>query len=268
MNPDLQALRDIQDGLGNPWWPPGPGWWLGLLLLASLGLLLHRSPRLWRLLRPLPLLVLGDWRWDAHRALRRLRRIGASQSFKSQTAALSELLKRVAMARQGRVSCAGLQGQRWLDWLTEHDPDQFDWRTEGQLLIHAPYAPEGPGPIDQAHAEQLRRLMDATERWIGARPIPAPDRADRQVGARRFSADWIGTRWAAAKRAGGAWLSARRTSVTSVGLGRSATAANGRSGTDDGAAATEPSGAEPGHRPAARADRGSAQPSGRADRAQ
>jgi hypothetical protein len=139
---DLRPLRDIHDALGNPWWPLASGWWLLLgLLVGLLALVWHyRGGR--RLLLPaIPLLHIGDWRWDAHRELQRLRRATAGQPLKARVAELSELLKRIAMARHGRHSCAGLHGQAWLDWLSEQDPDGFDWRQHGQLLLRAPYAP-------------------------------------------------------------------------------------------------------------------------------
>ena len=69
---------------------------------------------------------------------------------KLRLAELSELLKRIAMARHGRVACAGLQGQAWLDWLSAQDPNGFDWRQHGQPLIHAPYAPETFRPASDA----------------------------------------------------------------------------------------------------------------------
>ncbi|NBC49044.1 MAG: DUF4381 family protein, partial [Gammaproteobacteria bacterium] len=184
MNPELQALRDIHDPLGNPWWPLAPGWWLVLLALCAAAVLIWRQRRHRPLLPPLPLLRVGDWRWDAHRQLKRLQRAAPSTPIKVRAAELAELLKRIAMARHGRAHCAGLHGQAWLDWLTEQDPEGFDWRQEGQVLIRAPYAPPEHSPghpggqtrtganaaISQADQQQLERLLDAAERWIIVKP--------------------------------------------------------------------------------------------------
>lgn len=191
MNGDLQALRDIHDGLGNPWWPLAPGWWLIALALLALAVLLWSRRRRWPRLPTLPLLHLGSWRWDAHRELRRLRQLGPDVSVKARAAALSELLKRIAMARHGRAACAGLHGPRWLDWLARHDPDGFDWRTEGQLLTQAPYAPERAH--DAAGSARLARLLDATERWIAVRPKRARDARRRRLAGPRLRG--IGARW-------------------------------------------------------------------------
>jgi len=191
MNGDLQALRDIHDGLGNPWWPLAPGWWLIAVALLALAVLVWSRRRRWPRLPPIPLLHLGSWRWDAHRELRRLRQSDPSVSVKARATALSELLKRIAMARHGRAACAGLHGRRWLDWLTRHDPDGFDWCGEGQLLTQAPYAPERTD--DAAGTERLARLIDASERWIRVRPKRARDTRRRRLVARRLPG--IGTRW-------------------------------------------------------------------------
>ncbi|MCF7978601.1 MAG: DUF4381 domain-containing protein [Chromatiaceae bacterium] len=198
MNPDLRTLRDIHDALGNPWWPLAPGWWLLLgLTIAAVALGWHYR-RARPILPAIPLLRIGDWRWDARRELQRLRRDSGRASLKARLAELSELLKRIAMARHGRSACAGLHGQAWLDWLSAHDPDGFNWRQHGQLIVSAPYAPDiaeqatknTPGssrdrgrdllpeqPIAnrQRAEQQLEQLIAATERWITA-PLKAPKR--------------------------------------------------------------------------------------------
>jgi hypothetical protein len=75
---------------------------------------------------------------------------------------LSELLRRIAMARFGRRDCAGLSGEAWLDWLSEKDPSGFDWATQGQVLLRLPYAPEG----DAEDAKAVRVLIDAALRLV------------------------------------------------------------------------------------------------------
>ncbi|MEA3641559.1 MAG: DUF4381 domain-containing protein [Lamprobacter sp.] len=181
MNPDLpsldlQPLRDIHDALGNPWWPLAPGWWLLLALVAGIVALIWHYRRARPILPAIPLLQIGDWRWDARRQLHRLRRAPRDAALKTRLAELSELLKRIAMARHGRSTCAGLHGQAWLDWLCEQDPDGFDWRQQGQLLIHAPYAPDLLGSGSARRLErQLEQLIAATERWITA-PRKQPKR--------------------------------------------------------------------------------------------
>lgn len=165
-------LRDIHglDPVG--WWPPAPGWIvagiLALLVLAGLY-------RLWRSGYE----FLG-WRHDARRRLRDLRRRLREQGPKPSAAELSELLRRIAVARCGRASCAGLAAEEWLDWLARNDPQGFDWRNEGRLLLSLPYAPDGR--VDAAQAAQLERLIDAALKWVaapvekGKPPCQAPER--------------------------------------------------------------------------------------------
>jgi hypothetical protein len=185
LNPDLQALRDIHDALGNPWWPPAIGWWVLLLTACVIGVLIWRYRRRWPLLPPIPMIHVGDWRWDARRELNRLRRSADQSRLKEQAADLSELLKRIAMARHGRASCAGLNGDAWLSWLSERDPEGFDWRQEGRLLLHAPYRPETRDASEkQQQQQQLRRLLSATDRWVSVRP--ASDRARKHRSRHRL----------------------------------------------------------------------------------
>ena len=181
MFPEATQLRDIDAFLGNPWWPPAPGWWLLLAALALLALALWRLDLVWRLRVPIPLITLGSWRWDAGRELRQLRRNAAAASVKDTASELSALLRRIAMARHGRNACAGLHGEYWLAWLAEHDPKGFDWRDQGRLLLAAPYAPPAG---TEAELHVLLRLIDAAMDWVVAGQ-PKPVRVDSGSPSRR-----------------------------------------------------------------------------------
>jgi hypothetical protein len=156
MYPGLtDSIRDIHgfDAVGL--WPPAPGWWLllgGLLLGGWLLFLLLRF--VWRY-------PFFSWHHAARRHLLALRRRVGVDDDAVIAADLSELLRRVAIARHGREQCAGLAGSDWLDWLSAHDPAGFDWRGAGQALVALPYAPPGSG----GDAETLRRLIDAALPW-------------------------------------------------------------------------------------------------------
>ncbi|MBK1718935.1 DUF4381 domain-containing protein [Thiocystis violacea] len=160
----VQTLRDIRDIPPIPWWPPAPGWWLLLLALILIGYLVWRWRAPLSLRIPIPGLTLGTWRWDAASALRDLgRRARAGQDVKTTLGELSELLRRIAMARLGRAACAGLTGSAWLDWLSAHDPNGFPWHEHGRLLLVAPYAP--PSGV----AGDIQILIRAAEAWVSAR---------------------------------------------------------------------------------------------------
>jgi len=163
MNPGLEQLRDIHGIQGVPWWPPGPGWWLLVAALLALAFLLWRFRTKIRLrVPPIPFFTVGSWRWDAARRLRDLRRRAVSQDGKQTAGELSELMRRIAMARFGRDACAGLTGGDWLEWLRGKDPKDFDWPQQGQLLLEVPYAPPG----DLSRSTELLALIDAAYDWV------------------------------------------------------------------------------------------------------
>ncbi|MCB1849188.1 MAG: DUF4381 domain-containing protein [Gammaproteobacteria bacterium] len=139
-------LMDIRGLDPISWWPPAPGWWIStLLLLLTLFLL---SLLLRYLLRYPP----GSWRWEARAELRDLWRQRNKRPQKESAARLSELLRRIAIARFGRERIASLSGPTWLQWLQQSDPNGFDWSGLGGSLLKLPYAPEShnmdPGELD------------------------------------------------------------------------------------------------------------------------
>lgn len=179
-------LRDIHGIDPVPWWPPAPGWWLltaGVLMLLLL---------IWR--RRAHALAIGGWigRWigvvlhgwlrpawqrAAARELARLRQTAGHASAAELATESSALLRRIAMARHGRAACAGLHGRAWLDWLSAHDPDGFDWGREAEWLIRAPFAQPDAGPAEPS-PQQLEQLILAAERWVTG-PIPPRPKGGR-----------------------------------------------------------------------------------------
>ncbi len=106
-----EALRDIDDIDPVGWWPPGPGWWLIAVVLI---LLLFLVKAYWPELINWYTRPRAAWRRDARRQLAQLRaRLNLSEQ-KTLAAELSELLRRIAVARCGRETCAGLSGRAWL----------------------------------------------------------------------------------------------------------------------------------------------------------
>ncbi len=168
-------LHDIHDLDPVGIWPLATGWWL-LLAVAVLLVLLFVGLRRWRpdWQRYLPRY---GWTRDAAQELNVLRDRVARGDVKTLTAQLSELLRRIAIARCGRDSCAGLYGELWLAWLSDHDPDGFDWRTRGWLLLDLPYAP--PGELE--HQPELYRLIDAALEWT-SRPGSCPNGQEKRRG--------------------------------------------------------------------------------------
>jgi hypothetical protein len=161
VNPELASqLRDIRGLDAIPWWPPGPGWWL----LAGLALVL--AVNLYYLVRHLRRYPLGSWHRSAWRELHRLRQQANDMPAAQLASALSELMRRIAIARIGRAQTAALTGERWLGVLQQHDPAGFDWKQRGKPLLTLPYAP--PEAQEQGR-EQLLVLLDAAFAWTARR---------------------------------------------------------------------------------------------------
>jgi len=152
----MDPLRDIRGIDPAPWWPPAPGWWL-LALLLILTLLL-----VWWLARRRRLYPPGRWQQDARSHLLALRRRLRDAPLKALAGELSELLRRIAIARCGREHTAALTGEAWLAWLERNDSSGFPWREQGRLLLELPYAPPDRG----GDRETLARLIDAALNWV------------------------------------------------------------------------------------------------------
>jgi hypothetical protein len=159
MEPGTLILRDIHGLDAVPWWPPAPGWWYLLGALALVILLL--AVREWMIYSGLWL----GWRGDARRQLRLLKKALRTEDPREVAGRLSELLRRIAMARSGRRSAAGLTGADWLQWLNEHDTSRFDWEQRGLLLLTAPYMP----PAMDVQRKELGALINAAMRLIDAK---------------------------------------------------------------------------------------------------
>jgi hypothetical protein len=158
MEPAADVLRDIHGLDAVSWLPLATGWWylLGLVMVA----LLLVGVRYW-------LIYNGPWvgwRGDARRQLRQLKKSLAKGEPREIADRLSELLRRIAMARSGRREAAGITGDAWLLWLEEHDESGFEWRTRGQILLVAPYMP----PAMTVQKDELTKLIRAALRWVDA----------------------------------------------------------------------------------------------------
>jgi hypothetical protein len=147
--PPALPLRDIHPPPPPGWWPPAPGWWLlGALLLAGLA---------W-----LGLLALRAHRHRRRRArlLAELQRLAdGADTDPALVAAVSALLKRVALARWPREQVAALTGADWLAWLDRTGGAGAFTDGPGRVLADGPYAPAAPG-LDRP------ALLALAGRWL------------------------------------------------------------------------------------------------------
>jgi hypothetical protein len=172
------TLRDIHGLDGVPWWPPAPGWWYVLAAIALVPVVI--AVGYW-LTNHGPWL---GWRSDARRKLSTLRKALTKENPREVAGRLSELLRRIAMARSGRRVAAGLTGETWLHWLAVKDTSGFDWEKRGQVLLKAPYMP----PSMEVERKEIASLIRAATRWIDATK-PARKGTDLRTRARMV---WTG----------------------------------------------------------------------------
>jgi Domain of unknown function (DUF4381) len=173
IGPDpLAGLRDWH--LPDPvsWWPPAPGWWLvaGLALAAG-ALVLHWWLRRRRQGAP------------ARAALAELERLGAGlvadRDGRQYAAAVSALLRRLALVRYPREQVAGLAGADWLAFLDRSGGGGRFVQGPGQVLSGVPYRAPGSGS-DAGGQDPSDAVLDPAglaglaADWIRANRRPAP----------------------------------------------------------------------------------------------
>lgn len=123
----LAALRPLHPPPAIDWWPPAPGWWVLVIVLAVLGGLAWRR-----------------WRRTALRrvALDELRQLEREVQDDARLAAgISRLLRRIALACFPRRQVAALTGEAWLRFLDEQAGGRGFCSGPGRVLLTAPYTP-------------------------------------------------------------------------------------------------------------------------------
>ena len=125
-------LRDLHLPEPVGWWPPAPGWWILLLILAGLVAYgLHRAYQ-------------RRQRNAARRAaLRKLAHYQAEYLEHRNPVMLgkqlSTLLRRGMLAYAPRGEVAGLTGDAWLQWLDRGMPLPYFHTEGGKSLLDLPY---------------------------------------------------------------------------------------------------------------------------------
>jgi hypothetical protein len=143
-------LRDIHAAAPAPFWPPAPGWWLLAALLAAVLVYgVVALVRRYRRRRQRRCLLAGlqqladDWPDDSGRF----------------TAAVSALLRRVALMHYPRREVAALSGDAWLRFLDDSGGRGAFVNGPGKVLGSAPYVRDPEPPARQA-------LLALARDWI------------------------------------------------------------------------------------------------------
>ena len=150
--PLLSQLYDIEglDTIG--WWPLATGWWIVLaipVLFTVVAFIIYWRKRSFE----------RSWR---NSTLKTLSRMEQNIPAEGTTTQLSELIRRIAIHQYSRKVCAGLEGKAWLLWLTEYDPEKFNWEQKAAWLVNAPYAPPGTSIPKPA----IKQAIQAIRRWV------------------------------------------------------------------------------------------------------
>jgi hypothetical protein len=158
----LEYLHDIVVPGPTPWWPPAPGWYWVMGLLAVLAAVL-----LWR--------AIVHWQHNRYRreALAELARIETAaqtagpgeNSADTTLPALAELLKRTALTAYPRAQVAALTGPAWFAFLDATGGTCFS-AGPGAALAQGNYQTgEQTGKCDESavHTADIAREV---RRWI------------------------------------------------------------------------------------------------------
>ena len=151
---DQPQLRDIHLPDASLWWPPAPGWWIGLLLILLLVLLLPWLRRWWRQ-RPLKRLALSELA-----QIRKTHKQG--QSDKAVVDELALLLRRITMSYYGRKQQAASTGAEWQAQLQRLAPGAGFSPEQLELLTRGRYR--------AAFGADVEALLQSSERWMRALP--------------------------------------------------------------------------------------------------
>ena len=152
MNPNpLNQLKDIHLPTDVNWWPIAPGWWV--LVFAAL-LCLFALWKVWKRARN------NSQRYQ--QIITVVDELEAEKNLddKEWLAALSALLRRLAINADGREESAGLVGQEWLAYLDQRGNTSEFSQGAGKVLASSPY---------QESVEYDRsELLALTRRWLKA----------------------------------------------------------------------------------------------------
>lgn len=161
----LAQLRDWHLPPPPGWWPPAPGWWVLAVLLLALMLVAVIG---WRRRR-----ARGASTRAALRELARIRaRFAADGDSRAYAAAVSTLLRRLALVRYPRQQVAGLSGRAWLAFLDATGGAGFGQDEMARLLTESAYRPRTVP--DEQTAGEVERLARLAADWIRADRRPTP----------------------------------------------------------------------------------------------
>ncbi len=147
----LNQMADIRSIDNVSWWPLAIGWWLILIII----ILIIGSTLSWHFYCAYKH---SQWQFFIKQELLKLEKAPHQQNM----AKLSEILRKITLQKFPRYKCASLTDKAWLKWLSQHDPNKFNWEQHGKSLLTLPYAPQNK-TINQ---KEYTALIQAIKGWL------------------------------------------------------------------------------------------------------
>lgn len=166
MNPDptsLDRLHDLVQPPAVPWWPPAPGWyWVIALLALTTLVLLVKALLHWQHNR---------YRREAlHLARQETQRLHDPATRAAALVSLAELLKRTAVTAYPRVQTAALTGPDWLAFLDRTSPTPGSLPGELATLESVAYDPRTAASLE---IPQALHLASVVQDWLAHHRNPS-----------------------------------------------------------------------------------------------
>jgi len=152
----LSQLRDIHNVHDVSAWPPAAGWWLILFFICT-GIFIATKKILQ--LRQYK----KSWKYKLELKLDDIARDKNISHAKQNISKINDILKRITMQLYGRNESASLTGKKWLIWLSNRDPENFNWLKKGEILVEYPYMPEDKIKLNH---DQIILLAKAVKPWL------------------------------------------------------------------------------------------------------
>jgi hypothetical protein len=152
----LSRMRDIHGPVDASWWPLAPGWWIVIFLLCTFFFIVVKKILREKAYRK-------SWRYRIEQELDSIAADNDPAKAKENISRINNILKRLSIRFYGRRESAALNGKKWLAWLTNHDPRNFNWAKKAEILIQFPYMPEEK---IKASSVQISTIAKAAKPWL------------------------------------------------------------------------------------------------------
>jgi hypothetical protein len=154
MQNSLSQLHDIEGIDSISFWPLAIAWWviifIALAMFATIAIIYCRKQKFSR-----------SWRNSVLKQLANIEiNINKLDNYDASIE-LSELIRRIAIQLHSRKECAGLTGDKWLEWLTTNDPKQFDWSKNAEWIANVQYAKD-----ISVNRREILLVVNSIRRWV------------------------------------------------------------------------------------------------------